>query len=122
MPSQNREDAAQQMVAESGTSEYEPDYKKGVPEALTDDFFTLDTTVGYFPTLRFTDMHVPVGSAKPYCVHLDWIRKDQRSQTGRYHAVDNLGKCASAYNVKFRWQEGDPKDGVDFALWKQYSH
>ena len=27
-----------------------------------------------------------------------------------------------AANPKFRWQEQDPKTGLDFSLWKQFSH
>ena len=30
--------------------------------------------------------------------------------------------CQLAQNPKFRWQETDPKNGLDFSLWRQYSH
>ena len=55
------------MEFESGISEYREFYAPNIPDALTSDFFTLDTTVGYFPTLRMNDMYVPAGNAKPYC-------------------------------------------------------
>jgi len=29
--------------------------------------------------------------------------------------------CGLAQNPKFRWQEQDPKTGLDFSLWKQHS-
>ena len=106
------------MVYETGTSEYEPFYLEGIPEALTNEFFTLDTTVGYFPTLRLTDMYVPAGSAKPYCLHTEWNWKDQKNQYGRYKDVEAQGMCSGATDPKKRWQRGDPKDGVDFKLWK----
>ena len=54
------------------TSEYESYYMEGIPESLTNDFYTLDTTIGYFPTLRLTDMYIPAGTAKPYCLHTEW--------------------------------------------------
>ena len=80
MPSnKDTEDRSQTMVFESGTSEYESMYKEGIPEALTDYFFTLDTTIGYFPTLRLTDMYIPAGTAKPYCLHTEWNWKGQRN-------------------------------------------
>ena len=73
MPStKETEDRSQMMVFESGTSEYESYYMEGIPESLTNDFYTLDTTVGYFPTLRLTDMYIPAGTAKPYCSHTEW--------------------------------------------------
>lgn len=121
MPSQNSEDRSLLMVAENGNSEYEPYYAEGMADAVTQDFFTIDSTIGYFPTLRFTDLNVPAGSAKPYCLHLDWNRKEQRFQANKYHNVESQSRCAGAYNDKFRWQQGDPKDGADFLLWKQYS-
>jgi hypothetical protein len=118
MPSQNSEDRSLLMVAENGNSEYEPYYAEGMSDAVTQDFFTIDSTIGYFPTLRFTDLNVPAGSAKPYCLHLDWNRKEQRFQANKYHNVESQSRCAGAYNDKFRWQQGDPKDGADFLLWK----
>ena len=76
MPSQNSETRSQTLIASSGASEFEPKYKEGLTDKLTQDYFGFDTTAGYFPTLRFTDLNVPLGSAKPYCLHIDWIRKD----------------------------------------------
>jgi len=55
MPSQNTEDNFMLMVEETGTSEFEGDYSEGLPDALTDNFFTIDSTVGYFPVMRFTE-------------------------------------------------------------------
>ena len=78
MPSQNTEERTQQMIDKTGTSTFELDFKEGLRESLTEDYFDFDTSVGYFPTLKFTDMHVPAGTAKPYCLHVDWIRKERR--------------------------------------------
>ena len=64
------------MEFESGISEYREFYAPQIPDALTSDFFTLDTTIGYFPTLRMNEMYVPAGNAKPYCLHIDWNWKD----------------------------------------------
>ncbi len=38
-----------------------------------------------------------------------------------YHSVQNFPTCENAINPKFRWQEGDPVDGVDVDVWKQHS-
>lgn len=66
------------MVEETGTSEFEGDYTEGLPDALTDNFFTIDSTVGYFPVMRFTEMYTPIGGASPYCLHIDWNRRENR--------------------------------------------
>ena len=118
--SRDTEDRSQTMVFESGISEYQQFYAPNLPESLTSDFFTLDTTVGYFPTLRLNDMYVPAGNAKPYCLHFDWNWKDQRNQIGRYKAVEGLPTCSGAADSKRRWDPDYPKDGADFKLWKQH--
>ena len=86
-----------------------------------DYFFFFNDTKDLFPTLRYEEEYVPMGDAKTYCVHLDWIRRDQKRMLDMYHSVTNFPECENSLNPKFRWQEGDPKDGIDVQVWRQHS-
>ena len=84
-------------------------------------FFGFHQTNEYFPTLHYTEEHIPVGTSKPYCLHLEWIRKEQRQLIDRYYHVQQFPDCIMAKNPKSRWQATDPKTGLDFNVWRQSS-
>ena len=55
-----------------------------------------------------------MGNAKPFCMHYDWSTKANKKIMDRYYVVQDMPTCQLANNVKFRWQESDPRDGIDF--------
>ena len=36
----------------------------------------MDDWQNYFATPKLTDDYVPIGSGKPLCLHLEWIKKE----------------------------------------------
>lgn len=75
----------------------------------------------YFPNFLPNANTVPLGNAKPFCLHLDWSTKTNKKILEKYYAVQDMPVCSMTTNPKFRWQEQDPKTGLDFLLWKQHS-
>lgn len=59
------------------------DYNSDVP------YFTYSQTKDYFPTLNVDPDYLPLGSSKPYCLHLDWIEKFRMAQKDQYKSVAN---------------------------------
>ena len=57
----------------------------------------------YFPDMIFNEATVPLGNAKPFCLHLDWINKANKRQLDKYYSVMDFELCAGAQNLKFRW-------------------
>ena len=44
----------------------------------------MDNTENYFSTVRLNDDYIPLGSGKPMCLHVEWIKKAQGLQIDRY--------------------------------------
>ena len=78
------------------------------------EYFSFSQTADYFPRLYVNSDYMPVGNSKPYCLHLDWNRKEKFRQIDLYHSVSGLPNCKDATNPKLLWQPSDPTDGVDF--------
>lgn len=53
------------------------------------------------------------------CIHVDWNKVEQKKMVDMYKTVVGFPNCTNALNPKFRWQQNDPKTGVDFKVWKQ---
>lgn len=121
MPSHNTEGNMLIMVAQNGDAEWQGEYDGDFTDQITEEFFTTDKLQDYFPELIFTENTVPQGNAKPFCMHLDWSTQANKKILDRYYSVQEMPICQMAENPKFRWQEQDPKDGLDFTLWKQHS-
>lgn len=51
------------------------------------DFFEISNTEEIFPQLRLNEDYIPIGSGKPSCFHLEWIKKEQRMQMDNYMSV-----------------------------------
>jgi hypothetical protein len=76
MPSQNTVGNKQLMHAKSDASSSQSFYADGIADDVTSDRFELNEWENYFPNLHFDENYVPLGSAKPYCLHIEWIRHD----------------------------------------------
>lgn len=122
MPSQNTEGNMLVMVEMNGTAEHEAEYSSDFADDVTHDFFTTDRLEDYFPDLLVDENTVPVGNAKPFCLHLDWTTKAHKRAMDKYFNVQDQPECKLAQNPKVRWQASDPRNGLDFPLWKQYTH
>ena len=57
----------------------------------------------YFPDFSFNENTVPLGNAKPFCMHLDWNTKNNRRNIDKYYSVQDMSICKLAQNPKFRW-------------------
>lgn len=55
------------------------------------------------------------------CLHLEWAKRDMRKMLDMYKAVGGMDTCENALNIKFRWQEQDPKSGIDVRPYVQTS-
>lgn len=109
------------MLPKTGDAEWSGDYDGDFSSQITEEFFSTDSMDDYFPDFNFQENTVPLGNAKPFCMHYDWSTKANRKVIDKYYTVQDMPMCQLAHNPKFRWQEGDPKDGIDFSLWKQHS-
>jgi len=69
--------------------------------------------------LRLNEDYIPIGSGKPICFHLEWIKREQRLQMDNYMSMQDFPDCVSALNPKIRWQESDPRTGLTFMPWLQ---
>ena len=121
IPSHNEEANMIIMTPDKGVAEWEWEYDEGFKGDIEEAFFRTDHMQDYFPDMFFTAPHVPLGSSNPFCLHLDWIPRKNKLQKDRYYKIKNFGICAQALNPKYRWQEGDPKEGKDIYLWKQHT-
>lgn len=83
------------------------------------DFFYLRDTIDLLPDLIFSEDYVPAGETKSFCLHMEWIRNNKKNIVDRYIDIENMPVCENSLNHKFRWQANDPKNGVDFKVWKQ---
>jgi len=52
-----------------------------------DYYFYYNDTTNYFPTLHMTSDFVPFGSAQPFCLHLEWTKKEMRRMIDLYKHV-----------------------------------
>lgn len=100
-------------------STFESLYAEGEMDYITPDYYELNKFDWYFPKLQFQSEYLPLGTSKPYCLHVDWIKKDQMSILDKYIAVQNMPNCWGATHSKVRWDESYPKSGLDFGLFKQ---
>lgn len=123
MPSQNTEgnkvimDYSSENEKSGAEDQFDPDQV----DAISPDFFKMNNWENYFATVKLTEDYLPLGSGKPLCLHLEWIKKAQSLQIDRYLDVQDFPTCASALNTKVRWQMNDPKTGLTFKPWKQTS-
>jgi len=60
---------------------------------VLDERFLINKFDWYFPDMHFMQDYVPLGTSKPYCLHVDWIKKDQAALLDRYIAVKNFPYC-----------------------------
>lgn len=111
---------------ESGTSVFVGDTMSSTAYAelaehddSTLPFFSVSDTEGFFPPMHVDENHAPLGKGKPYCLHFDWIKKEQSYLRDQYIYVDELPTCQLATNPKSRWFDNDPVTGLDFQAWKQ---
>ena len=121
MPSHQTEGNMLLMSPKTGQAEWAGEYDGDFADSISEDFFTTDNMADYFPEFHISENTVPLGNAKPFCLHLDWSTKANRKILDHYYAVQDGPLCELAQNPKFRWQLQDPKTGLDFSLWKQYS-
>lgn len=116
MPSQNTEKNIIQMTFRNDTTEEDDD------DSYQKSYFTYNETEKYFPVLRVDNNYVPAGTSETICFHLDWIKRKMRHMVDMYNNIDGFNYCENALNPKFRWQQSDPKTGVDLKVWKQTKH
>jgi len=62
-------------------------------------YFYYDKTKNYFPTVHYSDSHVPIGNAKPYCMHINWSKVQDKYVTDKYHNVTGLPTCSESSNI-----------------------
>jgi len=55
---------------ESGAEEY---FNSEVADDIKPGFYSFANTENYFPEAKLKKEYVPLGAAKPLCIHLDWI-------------------------------------------------
>ena len=80
MPSHKTEGNKIRMIANSGTAEWQHEYDDDFADSISDDYFTTDKMQDYFPEFSFNENTVPLGNAKPFCLHLDWSTKNVRNK------------------------------------------
>ena len=109
------------MLWTDQSSSEDDELSQGGKTDVGEHYYYFNETNEYFPSLHYNEDNVPIGSATPFCLHIEWIRKDMRKMYNLYKRVQNFPTCYNAKNPKFRWQKEDPKDGQDFYVWKQFA-
>ena len=87
MPSHKTEGNMLIMVPETGSAEWQGEYDDSFVDNISDDYFTTDSMEDYFPEMLFTENTVPLGNAKPFCLHMDWSTKANRKILDKYYQV-----------------------------------
>ena len=103
MPSHKTEGNMLLLVPDNGTAEHSGDYDDSFADSITEDYFTTDNMEDYFPEFKPNENTVPLGNAKPFCLHLDWSTKANRKVLDKYYSVQDFPQCSLAHNPKFRW-------------------
>lgn len=96
MPSHKTEGNMLIMVEDNGQAEWQGEYDGDFASSITDDYFTTDNMEDYFPEMLFTENTVPLGNAKPFCLHLDWSTKANKRILDKYYAVQDMPLCKLA--------------------------
>jgi len=95
MPSQNTEGNILILDSTKAESPYVEEYD---PEKinLNTQYFMFNKTVNYFPTVHMTESYVPIGTSKPFCMHMSWIRAGNQYQYDKYIEVLDQPNCINA--------------------------
>jgi len=96
MPSHQTEGNMLIMTPVKAPAEWQGEYSDDFTDSITEDYFTTDSMEDYFPELHFNENTVPLGNAKPFCMHLDWSTKANRKILDKYYSVQNMPLCALA--------------------------
>jgi hypothetical protein len=104
----------------TGASSMTGYYAEGIEDDVTVERFEISSFDNYFPLFKFYKDYLPLGTSKPFCLHLDWIKKENASLLDKYNSVQNLPFCEGAVSPKVRWDSTYPKSGLDFQVFKQY--
>ena len=103
MPSHQTEGNMLIMTPVNGDAEWQSEYDGDFSGSITEDYYTTDSLEDYFPEMHFNENTVPLGNAKPFCMHLDWSTKANKKILDKYYGVQDMPLCALAQNPKFRW-------------------
>jgi hypothetical protein len=114
MPSQNEEYNKQAMRYTTAASSMIGYYAEGIEDDVSEERFEISSFENYFPLMKFYKEYIPLGTSKPFCLHLDWIKKEQASLLDKYNSVLNMPYCEGAVSPKVRWDSTYPKTGLDF--------
>jgi hypothetical protein len=98
----------------TGASSMTGYYADGIEDDVTLERFEISSFDNYFPLFKFYKEYLPLGTSKPFCLHLDWIKKENASLLDKYNSVQNLPFCEGAVSPKVRWDSTYPKSGLDF--------
>lgn len=112
MPSQNEEFNSQLMAPSTDPSHMTGYYADGIVDDVTDDRFEISSFANYFPDFHFMSEYMPMGSSKPYCLHLDWIDKKRASMRDRYLSVLNMPFAGEPRVRRYAGNQAIPKQGL----------
>ena len=87
MPSHKTEGNLLLMLPFEGDAEWQGDYDGDFAGTISDNFFATDNMEDYFPDMLFNEHTVPIGNAKPFCMHFDWSTKANRKIMDMYYSV-----------------------------------
>mmetsp|Transcript_42770 Transcript_42770/g.56482 ORF Transcript_42770/g.56482 Transcript_42770/m.56482 type:complete len:91 (+) Transcript_42770:257-529(+) len=85
MPSHQTEGNMLLMTPQNGQAEWAGQYDGDFSDSITEDYFTTDSMLDYFPEFHLSENTVPLGNAKPFCLHLDWSTKANRKILDKYY-------------------------------------
>jgi hypothetical protein len=61
--------------------------KLGSKVDVGDHYFVFNQTENYFPTFKMTSDYVPMGSASPFCIYLQWYKYESMKMIDMYKSV-----------------------------------
>jgi len=71
----------------TGASSMTGYYAEGIEEDVTAERFEISSFDNYFPVFKYYKEYLPMGTSKPFCLHLDWIKKENASLLDKYNSV-----------------------------------
>lgn len=76
MPSQSEENTNLMMQFQTSASQFASAYGEGIADDVLEERFQINKFDWYFPDMHFMSDYIPLGTSKPYCMHVDWIKKE----------------------------------------------
>lgn len=89
---------------------------------LTNNYFKITDTKGFFPRFKFNKENVPVGNSILMCISLVWTDENRGRNAKLAKLVQGFPTCSEAEQGVLIWNVDDPTTGIDVPVWTQQDY